>query len=97
MISKEIEEKYGQYNVYILNVMRYTLYRIYTDGFESIRDMLRNPNAFDRYCDISFTLTVNFFCELLKTKDIYLQHRIISKMDKNIIEDFDKYVETNGV
>lgn len=97
MIPKELEEKYGIYNPYILNVMRYTLYRLYMDKFDSIRDMLRDEKAFDRYCDISFTLTINFFYGLLKSSGITIHHHSIEMMKKDVIEDYDKYVETNGV
>ena len=96
MIPKDIEEKFGKYNVYILNVIRFTLYKVCMDGFESIRDMLRNPIAYNRYCDISFTLTVNFFYDILQKKNIQYSHYSFDVMKKDIIEEFNKYIETNG-
>lgn len=97
MIPKNLEELYGIYNVYILNVLRYTLYRLHVDGFDSIRTMLRDQKAFDGYCEISYTLSVNFFYNLLKIQEIPVDHYCFLYMKKIIIDDFDRYVESNGV
>lgn len=97
MIPKDLENMFGIYNVYILNVLRYTLYKLHKDGFDSIRTMLRNEKAFDMYCEISYTLSVNFFYNLLKIQEINIVHCAFTYMKKDIIEDFDKYVESNGV
>lgn len=96
MISKDIEEKFGKYNVYILNVIRFTLYRICMDGFDSIRSMMKNPEAYSRHCDISFTLTVNFFYDILQKKNIQYFHCSFNVMKKDIIKEFNEYIKTNG-
>ena len=97
MVPLHIEELFGKYNFYIINLVRFILQKLYKDKFKSIQDLLQNNGYFDYYCDINFTLTVNFFVIILKKRRLYLRHEAINMMNKDIIEEFKEYVEKYGL
>lgn len=97
MIPKHIEEFLGKYNVYVYNVMRYNLYRVFIDKIGCFRNVKRNKVVLNTFCDINFTLTVYFFLDCLKKYEIPTDCYVFKCINWATIQDFNKYVEKHGI
>lgn len=97
MIPKHIEDFLGKYNVYVYNVMRYNLYRVYIDKIGCFRNVKRNKVLLNYFCDINFTLSVYFFYDCLKKYDIPTDCFVFKNMNMATVQDFNRYVEKHGI